>query len=220
MCQLAGLAARHPAEGIFASHPADNQAAAAGSAPLPAWLDGARWRRLQRTARVLQEAAAARQAAPGAGSPPEHGQLRECLSLHLAALQLLEHALEAHSDAAAAARTAAAEEPASGAEAPGDRDDAAALAAAAVELQQEAGDSVAAAEAAAAALDKAGREPSPTAVTPAAAAAAEAEGALPDPWDLLYSAALGWGREAAVDELLGNQGRSASLYRRAGVALG
>ena len=76
-----------------------------------------------------------------------------------------------------------------------------------------------AAEAAAAALHKAGRKPSPTAVTPAAAAAAEAEAALPDPWELLYAAALGWGREAAVDELLGNQPRACCLYGRAGAAL-
>lgn len=218
-CTTAAHAACHPAEGIFASQPADSQSAGTGvdAAPPPAWLSGARWRRLQRVGRVLQDVAAARQAAPG-GAPLEHAQLRQCLSLHLAALQLLEHALEAHSAAVAAA--AAADERGSISEQPEDSEDAAALAAAAAELQQEAGDSMAAAEAAAAALAKAGREPSPTTVTPAAAAAAEAEAALPDPWELLYSAALGWGREAAVDELLGSQRRSAALYERAGVALG
>ncbi|KAL4427734.1 hypothetical protein ABPG75_001832 [Micractinium tetrahymenae] len=206
-------------EGIFASQPADSPAAAASAAPPPAWLGGPRWRRLQRVARVLQDAAAARQAAPG-GTPSEHGQLRKCLSLHLAALQVLDHALEAHSaEHSAAVAAAAAAEPGTQAGQPGEAGDIAALAAAAAELQHEAGDSMAAAEAAAAALDKAGREPSPTSVTPAAAAVAEAEAALPDPWELLYAAALGWGREAAVDELLGNQLRSAALYERAGAAL-
>ncbi|KAI7842712.1 hypothetical protein COHA_003643 [Chlorella ohadii] len=87
------------------------------------------------------------------------------------------------------------------------------------ELQADAAASMEAVEEAAAALDKAGQEPSPTAVTPAAAAVAAAEAALPDPWELLYGAALAWGREAAVDELLGNQARSCRLYARAGTAL-
>jgi hypothetical protein len=93
------------------------------------------------------------------------------------------------------------------------------LAAAADELQADAAASMEAVEEAAAALDKAGQEPSPTAVTPAAAAVAAAEASLPDPWELLYAAALAWGREAAVDELLGNQARSCRLYARAGTAL-
>lgn len=201
---------------MFAVHPAGDSLAAA-AAPPPGWLGAPRWRFLQRVAHVLRHAAAAREAAAGApgGQAGEHAPLRECLSLHLAALQLLEHALEAH----AAALAAAAAEPGAPAAAGEAEAGAADLAAAAAGLQDDAASSMAAAEAAAAALDKAGREPSPTAVTPAAAAAAAAEAALPDPWELLYAAALGWGREAAVDELLGSQARSCRLYARAGTAL-
>lgn len=215
--------------------PASDGLAAAAAAQGPSWLGAPRWHFLQRVARALQAAAAARQAGlgGGAGTGP-HQALRECLSLHLAALQLLDHALEAHAAAVAAgaeASAAGADAPASaccadagadgaGASGPAEAvESAGALAAGAAALQAEAAGSMAAAESAADALDKAGREPSPTAVTPAAAAAAEAEAALPDPWELLYSAALGWGREAAVDELLGNQPRSARLYARAGTAL-
>lgn len=203
------------ADDVFAVHPASDSHAAAAAEP-PGWLGAPRWRFLQRVAHVLRHAAAAREAAAAAGGQSgEHAQLRECLSLHLAALQLLEHALEAHAAAAVAAAPGPAE-PA----APSEPEAAAAdLAVAAAELQADAACSMVAAEAAAAALDKAGREPSPTAITPAAAAAAAAEAALPDPWELLYAAALGWGREAAVDELLGNQARSCRLYARTGTAL-
>lgn len=163
---------------------------------------------------ALQAAAGARQAA--SASPAPQQALRETLSLHLAALQLLEQALEAAAAPAAAEAVPEADGSAGG----GSEAAEAAVVAAAAQLQHEAASSMAAAEAAAEALGKAGREPSPTTVTPAAAAAAaEAEGALPDPWDLLYASALAWGREAAVDELLGNQERSALLYARAGAAL-
>ncbi|PRW60240.1 Serine threonine- kinase ATG1 [Chlorella sorokiniana] len=203
-------------EDVFAVHPAAEGHAAAPAAP-PAWLGAPRWRFLQRVAHVLRHAADARQtaaAAAGDGQAGHHAALRECLSLHLAALQLLEHALEGQ----AAAVAAAAEDQAlvaGDAESAGPAD----LAAAADELQADAAASMEAVEEAAAALDKAGQEPSPTAVTPAAAAVAAAEASLPDPWELLYAAALAWGREAAVDELLGNQARSCRLYARAGTAL-
>ena len=200
---------------MFAVHPAGDSNAAA-AAPPATWLGAPRWRFLQRVAHVVRHAAAAREAGAAAGERAgEHALLRECLSLHLAALQLLEHALEAHAAVLAAAAAGPAEPAAAGEAEAGAAD----LAAAAAALQADATASMAAAEAAAAALDKAGREPSPTAITPAAAAAAAAEAALPDPWELLYAAALGWGREAAVDELLGNQGRSCRLYARAGTAL-
>ncbi|PSC74948.1 Kinase superfamily isoform 4 isoform A [Micractinium conductrix] len=200
-------------EAIFAAHPGDSHAAATVALP---WLAGGRWRRLHRAARMLSYAAAARAAAAGGALPSEHPLLRECLSLHLAALQVMEHALDVHGQALEAAHAAAAA-------AGGDADGAATkqLAATGAELQQEACAGMAAAELAAAALQKAGREPSPTAVTPAAAAAAaaDAEAALPDPWELAFGMALAWGREAAVDELLGNSARSCRLYERAGTLL-
>jgi hypothetical protein len=187
-------------------------------------------------------AAASSTAHPATLSPQAHQLLRECLSLHLAALQLLEHAIEAHAAAAAAAAAAVVapqqqqqpedvqaahgsdEQPAGAAASlPGGeeaREEAAAdLAEAGLQLLQETRAGMAAAEAAASLLDKAGQEPSPTAVTPAAAALAEAEAALPDPWELLFATALSWGREAAVDELLGNQPRSCQLYARSGAVL-
>lgn len=187
-------------------HPPGEGHAAPAATP-PAWLGAPRWRFLQRVAHVLQHAATARQAAAAAadGQAGQHAGLRECLSLHLAALQLLEHAMEAQAGGAAASEA----EPATAAD----------LAAAAAELQADAALSMDTVEEAAAALDKAGQEPSPTAVTPAAAAVAAAEASLPDPWELLYAVALAWGREAAVDELLGNQARSCRLYARAGTAL-
>lgn len=188
-------------------HPPGEGHAAPAATP-PAWLGAPRWRFLQRIAHVLRHAATARQAAAAAaadGQAGQHAGLRECLSLHLAALQLLEHAMEAQAGGAAASEA----EPATAAD----------LAAAAAELQADAALSMDTVEEAAAALDKAGQEPSPTAVTPAAAAVAAAEASLPDPWELLYAVALAWGREAAVDELLGNQARSCRLYARAGTAL-
>ncbi|KAI3429516.1 hypothetical protein D9Q98_005605 [Chlorella vulgaris] len=255
---------------IFAVHATEpGQAAAltaAGGGPAASWLaaGSSRWRFLQRVAHIMQSVAATRQLAatplgegvpaaasstahPATLSPQAHQLLRECLSLHLAALQLLEHAIEAHAAAAAAAPAAVGEQlqpqqqqqqqpvgmqaahggdeqPAGaaaslprGEEA---REEAAAdLAEAGLQLLQETRAGMAAAEAAASLLDKAGQEPSPTAVTPAAAALAEAEAALPDPWELLFAAALSWGREAAVDELLGNQARSCQLYARSGAVL-
>lgn len=204
-------------EDVFAVHPpGDGHTAAVAAAP-PTWLGAPRWRFLQRVAHVLRHAADARQAAAasaGDGQAGQHAALRACLSLHLAALQLLDHALDGH---AAAAAAAAEPQPlaAGAAELEGGAD----LAAAAEELEADVAASMEAVEEAAAALDKAGQEPSPTTVTPAAAAVAAAEASLPDPWELLYAAALTWGREAAVDELLGNQARSCRLYARAGTAL-
>ena len=102
-----------PAEDIFAVHAADGPAVAAAAAAaaagvLPAWLATSPWHFLQRVAGILQEAGAAQGEAAAQGSRhATHQPLRECLSLHLAALQLLEHAMEAHSAAVAAAAAAA-----------------------------------------------------------------------------------------------------------------
>ena len=211
----------HSPEDVFAVHPSGEAHTAAAALP-PAWLGAPRWRFLQRTAHVLRHAASSRQAAAAAtgdGQAGQHAALRECLSLHLAALQLLEHALEGHAAAAAAAAAAEVQPSPAGSAEDAESGAAADLAAAEAKLQADAAASMEAVEEAAAALDKAGQEPSPTAVTPAAAAVAAAEAALPDPWELLYGAALAWGREAAVDELLGNQARSCRLYARAGTAL-
>lgn len=198
-----------------------------------------RWQQLRRAGQALEALAGGGGVGP-ALAPAAAKQPGQCLSLCTAALQVLELALDAAAaeatEAAAAAVAAAAAqqqqqcapgEAGAGLELPMSEDPAAAAAtvaaaaaaaAAEARLQEDILRVLHKAEAAAALLVRA----EGAASGPAPALGEEGAGgeALPDPWELCYQLALSLGKEAAVDELLGNQERSLQLYAQASAGPG
>lgn len=166
--------------------------------------EGPRWQALRRAANTLEQLA--RGGRPELAPPPP--QPAQCLSLCLAALQLLEHALDLLGSPAEAA---------AGPEEPPAQPDGPLAANAAGWLRADVARVLALAQAAAGALS---RQAAAAAAAAGGAAAEPGGGAppdtLPDPWELCYHLSLGLAKEAAVDELLGNQERSLQLYSQVG----
>lgn len=198
-----------------------------------AWLPSAgtpRWQLLRRAAHAMEHLC-------GAAKPEQ--QPAQCLSLCLAALQLLEHALDSlpapapgdvgggGGDGAAPVDTAAGAAAAAAAGL-GDRSES--------RLREDVARVLGRAQAAAAALARQaaavggkGRE-GPNGSSSSGDSKASSQGppqgcsmscqaaaaTLPDPWELCYSCSLALAKEAAVDELLGNQERSLQLYAKVG----